>query len=173
MPHPNPFKMVDDNLYLSLKWSLILITVVNILYTIYIFMVYLKGSAERRVPLVVWSLCGIFVFAVGLYGAALESEIFLILFVIVLILNLVFGFFQHEIYKGSVILYLLLILLTVLFTWIVYQRHQVAQQWSKATNHIQPLPASAWHRFCFVDSWCAPVAWPMPKHSMCLIKFEG
>ena len=71
--------MQDLNLYASLKWSLVLISVVNICYSIYLFFVLL-ASNQRKTPLVVWLVCALAVLTLGLFGAGLESFILLLIF---------------------------------------------------------------------------------------------
>lgn len=113
----------DELLYNSLRWSIIIITIVNIFYTLYIFFTYFRDTTrERSVKLIVWTTLGVLIFAIGLYGAASQQSIYLIVFGIVLLINLIFGFFQAEIYKGSIVLYILLIILTFVFAYLVNKR---------------------------------------------------
>lgn len=113
--------MEDLNLYFSLKWSLILIAVVNIIYSIYLFCV-LMASNQRKTPLFVWLVCALLVLTIGLFGAGLESFILLLVFGILLIINLIFTLTQHQISIGIVFLYLIVVFLTFLFTYLVYEK---------------------------------------------------
>lgn len=115
--------MQDLNLYVSLKWSLILIAVVNICYSIYLFFVLL-ASNQRKSPLVVWLVCALIVLTLGLFGAGLESFILLLVFGILLIINLIFTLTQHQISIGIVFLYLIVVFLTFLFTYLVWEKNE-------------------------------------------------
>ncbi|RWS12369.1 hypothetical protein B4U79_15878 [Dinothrombium tinctorium] len=114
----------EDPVFLSLKWSIVIITLVNIVYTLYIFFLYFKNtSRERSVRLIIWTIAGVLFFSLGLIGAFKEDFTLMLIFGIVLILNLILGFFQTEIYKGSLLLYVILIVLTFIFAYFVHKKY--------------------------------------------------
>lgn len=115
--------MQDLNLYVSLKWSLVLICIVNICYSIYLFFTLL-ASNQRKSPLFVWLVCALIVLTIGLFGAGLESFILVLVFAILLVINLIFTLTQHSISIGIVFLYLIVLFLTFLFCYLIFEKDE-------------------------------------------------
>lgn len=113
----------EEVFYQSLKWSLIVTALVNIIYTFYILLVYMKDSSRQRSLLLLsWAVFGVIIFGIGLFGALVESSLLVIIFGVAMIINMLIGLYQGEIYKGYILIYLILIILAFIFAYMVNQR---------------------------------------------------
>lgn len=110
----------QDPLFMALKWSLVIINIIEIAYIIYFFLTALFSNhrGSLTVLFIINCIIGVLVCCLGLYGAYREHFNIILLYAIILIVNIILSLLG-EVYKGHVGLQVILCVLALIFAYIL------------------------------------------------------
>lgn len=113
----------QDPIFLAIKWSLVIISVISAVYICIFFLEYLFDNARRGLnfPLVISSVLGFLIAFLGAYAGYKEDYNLLIIFGVVLIVNIIIASFAggQLIYRANLGLYVVSIILAFLLAFFV------------------------------------------------------